>query len=547
MKHLFGRECSANRFRHDEEVREMLEEGRSQYVSQQSQTTVDPRSSPTSSLQRIATGSPIDLTTPKVVRKVTRTVRRNAEGRLTTFDSQGNEVRVRAAKASPIENMSLESPPDQQMNENIRNVKIAHPHVSDLTAKTALLACRGSVDEAIELIADLSEPPEVWAFSDDEIKTVSTKEDRLELGRTAVATPPRAILAVSPTSESQNLRRKAIMDSLREDGEKRPRLSYDGHGSLDESFLDTTLVPDAGEGSFTFSIISDQQPVTQDDSDRICEREYTPPPISSDESDQEEEFETYWDAFDEVYRCKSCMHESWSATGVCTGCGAGDDAYFDVENTELRRISGIIRNEYDASGSISENERDELVGDYLDYDSSAYDSMDALSNGKADTAYEVNSFIDDESQDSPDEEDDDSLDEEPDYKKKFEELEAIHRVVCNELVELENEHEGLEKAYADLEMDHEEMRRDFLGSDYEGENSDEVDEHGALVIDVPPLEPVVAEVVIEHAQGESQQSDLSAERIQDRVEAFEAANEQSWHNISMVSVRANHTFEEVEL
>jgi hypothetical protein len=546
MKHLFGRECSANRFRHDDEMREMLEEGRSQYISQQSQTTVDSRSSPTSSLQRIATGSPIDLTTPNVVPKVKLTVGRNAEGRLTTFDSQGNEVHMRAAKASPIENVSLVSPPDQQMSENIRKVKIAHPQVSVLTAKTALLACRGSVDRAIELMAQGSESPEAWLFSDDEIKTMSTKKNHLKLGKTTVTTPPRAIFAVSPTSESQNLRRKAIMDSLREDGGKRLRLSY-GHGSSDESFLDTTLVPDAGEGSSTADLISDEQPVTQNNFDKICERECTPPPISSDESDQDEEFETYWDAFDEVYRCKSCMHESWSATGVCTGCGAGDDAYFDIENTELRRISGIVRNEYDESGSISENERDELVGDYLDYDSSAYDSMDALSNGKADTAYEVNSFIDDESQDSPDEEDDDPLDEEPDYKKKFEELEAIHRVVCNELVELENEHEGLEKAYADLEMDHEEMRRDFLGSDYESENSDEMDEHGALVIDMPPLEPVVAEVVIEHAQGESQQSDLSAERIQDRVEAFEAANEQSWHNISMVSVRANHTFEEVEL
>ena len=96
------------------------------------------------------------------------------------------------------------------------------------------------------------------------------------------------------------------------------------------------------------------------------------------------------------------------------------------------------------------------------------------------------------------------------------------------------------------------FEKDVLGSDFESDldGMGERDDEGALVVEVAAPDPVVTELVLSQAQEQSQNSEIDGERIRDRAEAFEAAlnaNGGAWHNMSMVSINASHTHEEVEL
>jgi SWI/SNF-related matrix-associated actin-dependent regulator 1 of chromatin subfamily A len=85
-------------------------------------------------------------------------------------------VQMRPEKARPVEDVSLDSLLDQQLRENIMRVRIVHPHVTVLAAKTVLTACQGSVDKAVEVIARGSEPSDSSIFTSDEIKNPQTSK-----------------------------------------------------------------------------------------------------------------------------------------------------------------------------------------------------------------------------------------------------------------------------------------------------------------------------------------------------------------------------------
>jgi len=346
----------------------------------------------------------------------------------------------------------------------------------------------------------------------------------------SASTPPREILAVSPGSESQGLRRKAIQDSMDQSQFKRVRASYDGNVSL---------VPEAANEDMTSQKASFP---TNDASSTTAATTVLNPAVSADENDTpstdkhscdpEISNSPCWDANEEVFRCVCCGFEVLTPRGGCKCNYKEEVSYLEVLIPEQGTRPGIVQNEFDLRDDMSADEREELVGDYMDFDSSAYDSQDDEAR-KKDEEYEKNSFINDsdDGDHSEEEGDESSSDGETDYKEKYRELQETHQSLVTD--------------YCALADQHEELKREFFGSDYE---EDDIDEDGMLMVDVAVPDPVLTEVVVSHARGESQESELSAGRIRHRAEAFEAALDgHNWHNISLISTGDNHTFEEVEL
>jgi DNA cross-link repair 1C protein len=339
-----------------------------------------------------------------------------------------------------------------------------------------------------------------------------------------VSTPLADILAVSPGSESQGLRRKFILDGLGEVGAKRPRFESEATEAVHRDNADhqESSVPRAI--SISSGGLSTDLALTQD----------------FETSSSVEPLETYWDPRDEVYRCTDCGHEAWRPSGNCTGCGAGEVPYFEVMDSAVDvgiDGPGIVHTEYDTNDDVDSEMRAYLVSDYLDYDSSAYDSV----IGAAEEDYEQNSFIDNKPVDSladsaaasP------SNDEEIDYKEQFNNLSAAYDRPL--------------KGHNELIEDHDTLRRDFLGSDYESETFDS-EEDGMVMVDVDVREPGLAELVLSQAQSQSQSqsqaSSISTDRLTSRIDAYEATMGQDgrgWHEISLLSTGGHHTTEEVEL
>jgi hypothetical protein len=399
---------------------------------------------------------------------------------------------------------------------------------------------------------------------DEEGKEVSVSAENVSKTATAEATPnatpPRKIVAVSPGSESQNLRRKAVLDGLEEGQVKRARLQIDGNDSspLAESTEHTQpsrpIEPNRPE---TIEISDDSShahtPGSEEDSDGDKSSQRVPFSAFTDENGREISYDsdgddcfdgledyieddTFFDPVDQVTRCKLCGHELWREfIGFCTGCKAGQSGvpYFEILGAQAGARPGIEPNEY---AQVDTDNRRAVVGDYLDDESSAYDSLDE--DPKFSEEYEVNSFIDDDSQSSDGEDGASSGGGETDYQLRYNQLLTVHEMLVYD--------------YDDLATEFREFRKDVLGSDFESDSDDmgERDDEGALVVEVAAPDPVVTELVLSQAQAQSQNSEIDGERIRDRAEAFEAAlnaNDGAWHNMSMVSINASHTHEEVEL
>ena len=184
------------------------------------------------------------------------------------------------------------------------------------------------------------------------------------------------------------------------------------------------------------------------------------------------------------------------------------------------------------------DDRRAVVGDYLDNDSSAYDSQDAEAGFHED--YEMNSFIDDTTQESSNDVlSESSSDGETDYMALYKELASRHKMLLNNFQMVADEYE--------------ELRYDVLGTDDESDlsNFDEMDDDGLLLVDVSAPEPVVVtELVLSQPQEGSQDAEIFDDAARDRAAGFEAATSadgQGWHNISLVSTTDNHTYEEIEL
>ncbi|KAF8847243.1 hypothetical protein BDZ45DRAFT_348423 [Acephala macrosclerotiorum] len=407
-------------------------------------------------------------------------------------------------------------------------------------------------------------------------------EEILPTSETLVrTTPPRTILAVSPNSKSQSLRRKAIHDQF-EDGEvKRVRLDYDGsHSSL------ITNSEERSQPSYEQAVI--EQPIASDiTSTPAIETEAIPSstcaihPLNPDihpgeywANDPESyEYEgVVFDHVDGIFRCERCGHELWGGPdGSCTGnlCDALDEPpYFtvvdgddigagterDLMRVGTRRRPGIAVDE-ETDELLEGERRRSLVGYCLDDDSSAYDSQDSANSKEfhdlEDYDYE-DSFIDDpdsedEGDDGSSQDDDPSKDEEPDY-------EAMYNQVRAQYDDLKNQQNNLVNAYSALHEEYRDLRREVgLYSSEDDENDemdelDELDEDGVLVVDVTTPNPVVTEIVVAQAREQSQESEVSEDRLRARAEAFESAQDGSgWHEISLMSTTGNHTYPEVEL
>jgi hypothetical protein len=162
--------------------------------SQQTQTTP---SSPVSPEQRSHTKRSISEPT---------VVRRNVQGRLRRFDADGREV-------------DLEDITDENLRHKVNQLRVIYPNMTLMMCRNALLACKGSVEDAT---AVLSSP----AYEDMHVPVINLIDNEVQ-----TATPPRNISAVSPNSESQNLRRKAILEGVAAGSAKRARLQYDGPDS----------------------------------------------------------------------------------------------------------------------------------------------------------------------------------------------------------------------------------------------------------------------------------------------------------------------------
>jgi hypothetical protein len=169
----------------------------------------------------------------------------------------------------------------------------------------------------------------------------------------------------------------------------------------------------------------------------------------------------------------------------------------------------------------------------LDNESSAYDSQDE--DPEFHEEYELDSFIDDDSQEISDEEDAASSDGETDYKSKYTQLSTAHR--------------SLQMSYSALAEEYTDLREEIFGSESDLD-MDERDEDGLVVVDVSAPDPVVTELILSQAQEQSQSSEIGGQRIWDRAVAFQAVSSEDgrgWHSISLVSARDNHSHEEVEL
>jgi len=99
--------------------------------------------------------------------------------------------------------------------------------------------------------------------------------------------------------------------------------------------------------------------------------------------------------------------------------------------------------------------------------------------------------------------------------------------------------------YGNLAEEFDDFKGDVLDS---GSDMEERDAEGMLVVEVPVPDPLITELVLSQAQEQSQNSEITDDRLRDRVQAFDAAlSVDGWHNITMVSTEDNHTHAEIEL
>ena len=321
-----------------------------------------------------------------------------------------------------------------------------------------------------------------------------------------------------------NLRRKSSFTDLGTSN-KRSRLSLDGSNSPAPDSL-------TGQRSNPYTISSDDSEGDKPD---------TPGSEEDDEELQDNKaLPAYFDPVDEVYRCLACSHEVWGGeNGFCTRCDedASEPPYLEETLGRTGPLPQITLDEYMDEVIVDSTVVKELVGECLDYNSSAYDSQDSVD--KLEEAYEVNSFIDDEEVNEPESEEDESQSSssEVDWEVKFKELQTQHL--------------GLQNDFDDLAERHYEFQKEVLGSDMsdddDGIDEDDFDEDGMLIVDVTPPDPIATDIVLSQAREQSQDSEVSDERIRDRAEAFEAARDGGWHDVELSSVSGNHTLAEIEL
>ncbi|KAK2627447.1 hypothetical protein QTJ16_003413 [Diplocarpon rosae] len=533
IKSLFGDYCSAAIFRYDTEMKKAVAESKAQYGSQQSQTTassqhsVDPLlSSPprreeidvtaiesapihhsnneevhkfsplfTSANNRLGSSidwglvsrcSPARKTVPEVF------LRRNDQGKLRPFDEHGNEI------ASP------------------------HTHMPKNGLPGPSGRSRGSSHSLVSADPENSRPR----------VQVSTHQNNI-------------------SDTAWNLRRREASGELPSGSVKRSRVAPDVPNSLVTETDSHHSVPMPRRGSFVDpAAVDGRSELPLDSHDYHSSDPYgyegadTPGPQDESEGADDEpntEPTTYYDPVDEVVRCRTCGYEVYGGVAAyyCVmGCGNDETPYF--EEKEDGAMPQIARDRYSDDVVVDNEVVRIMVGDHLDYESSAYDTQDS---GDAHFLedYEDNSMIDDEEIPEPDSEEEPPSSNEIDWEARF--------------TALQTEHNRLEKNFDALSAQHRELRRNLLGTDSDGdEDDDETDvdeqetaEDHLLVVGASAPDPVVTEIVLLQARAQSQESEISNGRIWKRAAAYEAAEAGGWHEVSLASVEGSHTHPELEL
>lgn len=301
-------------------------------------------------------------------------------------------------------------------------------------------------------------------------------------------TPPHDRSTISPGSASQSLRRKAIEESLDEVATKRLCLGLDGARFSAIGAGGGRFLGSGGDDLARLSRLTEAPPAeastsrSQGGDDTNCnsiscdqggiEKEHDPEALEEEEENEEDEEEegtipdSFFDRKDQVLRCNFCGHEIWrDSMGFCTGCelGPSEFPYFEILNSAKGSRHGIALDEY--SDEIENDHRREVVGNYMDDHSSAYDSQDVDSH--LNEEYEINSFIDENEDVVDHDEDDSSSDGETDYKEQYSKLQVAHSLLLNSYRAMSEEfreirHEVLEEFSSDDMDDMGEMDDDRM-------------------------------------------------------------------------------------
>lgn len=468
----------------------------------------DPNSSPLGS--RSASNGSLSsqsLTTGRDKATIQNTVSHAAYngGSLTGKQAASNTSTMSTTK-NPVKDISLDDISEAAIRNNIINIRKVLPTSTIIGARNALIQTNYQWEDAVTLLCS-GELPVVGLANENEARPALYTEQQ------------DGSFDGNGCQTDQNANAPESLQELAS-----PLISYT-LGSEVNGYRSDQEVPD-DHNSENLVTLDDVQPEFFD----------------MDDNPVEVGAYTFFDYDDQVLRCYSCGHEVWSPEGFCTGMGKGccregrsGDPYFEVLDPEAGPRPAIAKDEY-SEETLDDHLRRTVVGNYLDDDSSAYDSQDAADAHFNEAYDEQDSFIDDESQEGSDaNHDDSSSDGETDWKEQYDRLRETHAFLLDD-------YENLADRYNDME-------RDFFGSDFDsGSDMEERGESGVLVVGVSVPDPVVTELVLSQAEEPSQDSELAGDRLRDRAEAFEVgSNADGWHNITMVSTQDNHTYPEIEL
>jgi hypothetical protein len=429
-------------------------------------------------------------------------------------DAKRVRLQLSGPNSLPLsQDISLDDIPEAIVRNSIKNIRKILPGTKILTARNSLIQAHYNREEALAVLCG---PEALVAISDDETESPY------------LAKKPEPQMKRTLDGPAQSIRDKYSLTQ----------------GFQHKKPAQIAILPEAAV------VISDDKieshPEDQSSANSVTLDNEEPEIFDIDDNSVEVDAYTFFDYDDQVLRCRSCGYEVWALGGFCTGleqgcCREGLDGYpyfevLDLEGREAGSRPAIAKTEY-SEEILDDPSRRIIVGNYLDDDASAYDSQDVADGHFSEGYDEHDSFIDDESQPDSDTRQDDSssTDGETDWKEQYDQLQATHEYFMGN-------YDNLADKYNDL-------KRDFLGSDFDSSSDmEERDESGVLVVDVNVPDPVVTELVLSQAEEQSQNSELNSDRLRDRVEAFEAASSaDGWHNITMVSTQDNHTHPEIEL
>lgn len=363
---------------------------------------------------------------------------------------------------------------------------------------------------------------------------------------------PAEIIAISPNSQSQNLRRTLIMAGLEnlQNDSKRPRLddSPSGESTTMIGGRDTTpsrLVPAVVEQSLKMRQDHVLQQGIEEDASSSCPGADTP---TSSAENVEPHNEAVSDKEVHFGWCEKCHAECWYED-YCTACdGDRDDPPYRETIDDGEEVLDVVYDEF-TDVYFEEETRREMLGadEYLDVDSEAYDTMDE--EGYERSELEVASWIDDRSDipsNSSGKSDESDGEGDDDEYWEIENASLQRRLEAAEAkLEKERQAHQFTRVERDTAREHYFDLLERQEEDYYDEDEDEIDENGLHLVNPVIQNPTLAEVVLAHVNEESQSSATSG-RIRDRIDAANDA-EQGWGNVSIVSAGFNHTEEEIEL